>query len=154
MSKFDSELAERLYELSLDSSQDEECGSVQENGTWYGLFREEQAILSEDSQGFVSVSEFDSDEALEQAWQECLEECGEGDGEESEPSEPDEDDYTISDARGGGYSVAQSGKWLGDFRERDEAEEFIRSHGNGSHFWPNVWVISDHGNAHLIEFAW
>ena len=123
MSKFDSELAERLYNLSLDSSQDEECGSVQENGTWYGLFREEKAILSEDSQGFVSVAEYDTDEELGQAWQECLD--GNPEDEEADPSEPSEDDYTISDARGGGYSVAQEGKWLGDFSERDEAEEFI-----------------------------
>ena len=153
MSKFDSELAERLYDLSLESSQDEECGRVDENGHWYGLFREEKAILCEDSQGFVSASEYDTGEELEEAWQECLAECNPED-EEAEPSEPDEDDYTISDARGGGYSVAQSGKWLGDFKERDEAEEFIRTHGNASNFWPNVWVISDHGNAHLIQFAW
>ena len=52
MSKFNSELAETLYEQSLECGPDEEIGSVDELG-WFGLFEDELVILQEDSQGFV-----------------------------------------------------------------------------------------------------
>ena len=66
--KFSDETAAKLYEMSLDGGPDEETGSVQEQG-WFGLMVStglagaEHAILEEDSQGFVSYSTFDSEEA-------------------------------------------------------------------------------------------
>jgi hypothetical protein len=72
--KFDSKLAETLYERSLDGAHDDECGSVSENGVWYGLFETSHGgyILWKDSLGFVGVVSFKSVRRLTQAWEECL----------------------------------------------------------------------------------
>lgn len=76
---------------------------------------------------------------------------------EVETTEPEEDDYVITDVVNGGYAVAEWGHagYLADFDTRDEAEEFIRRRGNAEQFFPNVWIISDHGNASIVEgFQW
>jgi hypothetical protein len=62
--KYSTDLAERLYE----ETPDEQSGSVDELG-WFGLFREEKAILTQDSQGFVDVEQFDTDEKLQEVWE-------------------------------------------------------------------------------------
>jgi hypothetical protein len=62
--KYSTELAERLSE----ETPDEQAGSVDELG-WFGLFREEKAILTEDSQGFVDAEQFDTDEKLQEVWE-------------------------------------------------------------------------------------
>lgn len=67
MGKFSSELAERLYALSLDSAQDETIGASDELG-WYARFNAERAILGEDSQGFVDAEQFETDELLDVSW--------------------------------------------------------------------------------------
>lgn len=97
--KFSTILDAYVYDVSLDGGCDEELGSVDESG-WYGLMRngfkdhdplletlneDEQAqltecagvILSEDSQGFVSVDYYDTDEALNAAWAEIEQEQAE-----------------------------------------------------------------------------
>lgn len=60
---------------------------------------------------------------------------------EPERDEPEEDDITTTDHR----RWFQSGKlyFTGD-------EEGLKRKMEADHFWPNVWFISDHGNAHLI----
>jgi hypothetical protein len=71
--KFNCQADEDLYEISLDGGLNEECGSVTEYGTWYGMMRtyDEYAgvILIEDSQGFVDVMRFDTDKQLDFYWQ-------------------------------------------------------------------------------------
>lgn len=82
---------ESVYELMLDGP-DEEVGDVFGKGMWYSLlesldgldtsdFTEDEkefiaeqvgAIISEDSQGFVTVEYFDSHKELEKAWREIL----------------------------------------------------------------------------------
>jgi hypothetical protein len=65
---------------------------------------------------------------------------------------PEPEDYTISDARGGGEAVGQvEGDYLGKFNDRDAAEDFIVARMDQQHFWPNVWWVSDHGNYHLLD---
>ncbi len=61
--KYSTDLAERLY----GETPDETAGSVDELG-WFGLFREEKAIITEDSQGFVDAEQYDTDEKLEETW--------------------------------------------------------------------------------------
>lgn len=58
-----------------------------------------------------------------------------------EPDEPEEDDITTSDHK----RWYQSGKlyFTGD-------EKGLKKKMAKDKFWPNVWFISDHGNAHLI----
>ena len=98
--KFDTIVDSHVYALSLAGC-DDECGSVQENGVWYGLFkgpfkldgsfvdlvpearrgltRAERkllttcagCILAEDTQGFVTVEYFDSAFKLARAWEAC-----------------------------------------------------------------------------------
>jgi len=81
--KFESSgpLGELLYDLSLESWQDDELGDAIEYGLWAALFRNLEvkdkrtgkvlkihAILSEDSEGFVYVDEYDSQKELMKAW--------------------------------------------------------------------------------------
>ena len=106
--KFDTILDEQVYQLSLDGV-DDETGSVQEYG-WYGkldgpltisdptdpLTEDEQAylaeqgggaILSEDSQGFVTIEYFASADELETRW----ERIADGVREDERVDEDDED---------------------------------------------------------------
>lgn len=84
-------LADYLYALSLDSAQDQDCGSVFENGTWYALFTftcisdvkhilrsckeltlngfPVGAILTEDSQGFKTSQMFYHFNELSVMWE-------------------------------------------------------------------------------------
>ena len=71
--KFDSEITEKLYELSLDGTS-EELGNVQDFG-WYGLLlntgieNAEYAILYEDSNGFVYSYIYQSENAIMEEWE-------------------------------------------------------------------------------------
>jgi hypothetical protein len=92
--KFNTVLDSYVYSVSLDGGCDEEEGSVSECGEWYGVMRNGRTIfrdhdplletlnpaeqekltssagviLREDSNGFVSITYYDTDEALETAW--------------------------------------------------------------------------------------
>ena len=92
--KFSTILDSYVYSVSLDGGCDEEAGDVSACGEWYGIMRngrtifrdhdpfletlnaDEQetltssagVILREDSQGFVSVTYYETDHALEAAW--------------------------------------------------------------------------------------
>ena len=68
---------------------------------------------------------------------------------------PQDDDYTLSPtgALGAQTVVAQGGEHLGDFDTDDAALAFVHEHANAEKFWPNVWSVSDHGNAHLVADA-
>lgn len=84
---------------------------------------------------------------------------------DAEPTEPQEDDITTQDHK----TFYQSGKlvlsagpanrwdirhpsraYLGEFATCDAA---LRAYMELSQFWPNVWFISDHGNAHLMTLT-
>ena len=93
LGKFASILDSYVWEVSMDGA-DEEVGDV-DSGGWYGLMRDGASIvnsivsngetlttaedallagsiaviLSEDSQGFVSVDYFDTAEELDAAWE-------------------------------------------------------------------------------------
>src|SRR3970040_678492 len=65
--KFSDELCEKLYELSLDGGPDDEYGNCSEPPfRWWGLLIKsgvrgaQNAILTEDSQGFVDYETFPS----------------------------------------------------------------------------------------------
>jgi hypothetical protein len=96
--KFSTMLDSYVYSVSLDGGCDEEEGSISESGEWYGVMRngrtifrdhdpmlesltpEEQekltssagVILREDSQGFVTVDYYDTDDSLELAWSQIV----------------------------------------------------------------------------------
>ena len=97
--KFNTILDSYVYSVSLDGGADEEEGSVQDTGVWYGIMRngrtifrdhdplletltpEEQeqltesagVIITEDSCGFVYVEYFQSPELMETEWSRIIE---------------------------------------------------------------------------------
>ena len=58
----------------------------------------------------------------------------------------EDDDYVISDARGG-YSVSN----LGVFAEHDQVIPAIIQDMKENQFFPNVWEVNDHGNVDLLS---
>lgn len=97
--KFDTILDSYVYAVSLEGGCDDEAGSMDETGRWYGLMRHGSTIfrdhdpgleplneaerevlnraagviLTEDSNGFVGVEYFDNVLKLDAAWQTILE---------------------------------------------------------------------------------
>ena len=64
-------------------------------------------------------------------------------------NEPEEGDYTTDD-----YAhFYQYGKlvYVVDADEPDTWQEQLRHEMDRQAFWPNVWVISDHGNSCLLD---
>lgn len=66
--KFDSVAALILWQWSLDSSQDEECGDAQYGNGWHALFRDERAILHTNSSGFVTAWRLDDGADIDAEW--------------------------------------------------------------------------------------
>ena len=64
--------------------------------------------------------------------------------------EPDEDDAFIVDRPSGGYDVSFCGKFLGNFERENRARAAVSVEMLRSRFYPSVWKVSDHGNAHAI----
>ena len=96
--KFSTILDSYVYSVSLDGGCDEEAGDVSEHGEWYGIMRNGRTIfrdhdpmletlntseqekltssagviLREDSNGFVNVDYYGTDESLETAWSQIV----------------------------------------------------------------------------------
>lgn len=60
--------------------------------------------------------------------------------------EPQEDDYVTEDF----CKFYQYGK-LAVRTTEDRWERDVRAHMDKERFWPSIWMISDHGNAHLVR---
>lgn len=67
--------------------------------------------------------------------------------EEEEFSDPEEGDYTTEDHR----HFYQNRKLVVTVGEEDDWRPAVKAHMEAEQFWPNVWLISDHGNAHLLS---
>jgi hypothetical protein len=63
------ELAEKLYDITLDGGCDAELGDVQDFG-WYGLIIEDDKayIVNENNDGFFTYTEYTSMLAARKAW--------------------------------------------------------------------------------------
>lgn len=81
--KFISPLAEELYSLTLDSSQDDQAGDAVSGNGWYALFLEEKAILAVDPMGFVGVAVLESEVDVKKAWNNIVTEATYGHLDES-----------------------------------------------------------------------
>ncbi len=75
--------------------------------------------------------------------------CSDGGFDDSEPSEPQDDDYTTEDH----IRFYQNGKLAFTVRADGDHVAALRAHMEQEQFWPNAWFISDHGNAHLIDLG-
>jgi hypothetical protein len=81
----------------------------------------------------------------------------EGDDEETEG----EDDFdlktemregvVIGDARGGGYRVSESGKYIGSRPSFDEALKFAAQKMEDGKFFPNIFYVNERGNVDLLS---
>ncbi len=60
--------------------------------------------------------------------------------------EPQEGDYTTPDHR----KFYQYGKLVLNLDEDADHVAEVKKHMERNKFWPDVWFISDHGNAHRI----
>lgn len=72
--------------------------------------------------------------------------------EETNTGEPEEGDYVIDTSSRRGYEVTP----LGETYHPDDWDKMladIRSHMEQSQFWPNVWLLSDHGNFHPLDIT-
>jgi hypothetical protein len=101
----DQDVAEVLYDATMNGMQDEEVGDVSETGMWSGIFRGVEVrdgelqdgfpggyIVQEDEQGFFTYTEFDDDEELEKSWEWILEQDKETRGEEDDDDDDEDDD--------------------------------------------------------------
>lgn len=71
----------------------------------------------------------------------------EDESEDDTPSEPEEGDYTSSDYKNW-YQYNK--RVLVTPEGGEDYKVIIKNHMERNNFYPNVWIISDHGNAHLI----
>lgn len=140
--KYSSERAERLHTLF---EPEETTGSDQDHG-WAGLYvarpRQGGAILFEDTLGFVSVDYYESDANLSMAWEEMKDRLA------TNP-EPEEDDYVIQCNRGGYYVSGLNRQYDGDGWQ--QIMDDINLAMDENNFYPNVWVVSDHGNFQEVD---
>jgi len=143
-------LAEDLWN-AMDDIAPEGCyfGASEGDGTDYGFWR-----TSEDINCPECGAEFNEDDGYEASDGEmcCSDDCAaryevaEG---FREPFEPDEDDLTTEDHQvfySGGkeaFRVSKGEDW------RPTARAWMDREG----FFPNVWFVSDHGNAHLLSMS-
>lgn len=75
----DEALAERLFDVTMDSGQDEDIGSVDELG-WYGLildFEGKSYVVEQDTYGFFGYVEYESADAARTAWKQVEDTYGE-----------------------------------------------------------------------------
>lgn len=66
--KFSSELAEMLWNESLEEFYDAEIGDTDSYGKWSALFMFHRAILHTNSQGFVWVDTYEDRDKTHAAW--------------------------------------------------------------------------------------
>jgi hypothetical protein len=97
--------------------------------------------IEEDDNGFIHSQE------LSEAEFNGLAEPEERD---PDPDEPEDDDWVTSDH----VTFTQAGRVILSLEGRDcndsEMWAHIRAAMSAANYWPNVWFISDHGNAYLM----
>jgi hypothetical protein len=85
--------------------------------------------------------------SLETRAEETSEETEDSDDEETDEGTVEEGDITTSD----GTTFYQDGKLYLRASDPDSASRELRAKMDADQFWPNVWMISDHGN--VIRFG-
>lgn len=76
----------------------------------------------------------------------------EDDYEPSSFDEPDEEDYQTSD-HSRFYASGKLVLTVDPDASTDEMWSAIDAHMDKEQYWPSVWFVSDHGNAHLMTRA-
>ena len=73
----------------------------------------------------------------------------------NEHLEPESHDcfFTSSGPLGSRTSVSINEKFIGEYSSQDDAEEAARCWIEDNNFYPNCWIVSDHGNYHLTTIG-
>jgi hypothetical protein len=154
VSKFSNDTDGWLYNQDADETE----GDSSEGAGWYGLYRaplysdgddaedltgnnisflqqHAGAILFERTDGIVHSEFYETSEALEAAWAEIAQ----------AHEEPDEEggDYTTNDH----VRFFQFRKRVVTVEGDADWRDAVKAHMDANQFWPNVWLISDHGNS-------
>lgn len=176
------EIAEFLDGLTCQGWHDEESGEADRHG-WHGLFRgvvdatteegwaqlstEDQedllgcagAIVRTDNDGFHYAEVYPDTpqgrEALERAWDGILAMDDDGDDDsdpddDGEPDGPDDGDWvtedciTFREVNGRGVVVVEP--W-------DDHRFVMMERAESDKYFPNVWYVSDHGNASILDLT-
>jgi hypothetical protein len=66
---------------------------------------------------------------------------------DDESAGPEEGDIVTEDH----VNFCQDGKRVLSVRDGDDWQDADRQHMEADRFWPNVWWVSDHGNAHRLN---
>jgi hypothetical protein len=83
---------------------------------------------------------------------EDTEEYGDLIGDEDEEQPSDEDAFLSSSGPlGSRTSVSCGGKFIGEFREYDDALIALGDYMEKSNWFPTVWTVSDHGNYNIVS---
>jgi hypothetical protein len=64
---------------------------------------------------------------------------------------PNDQDYYIQDVTRGGYSVSCGGNHLASFSDFNDALTTINVWMKINNFYPNIWIVDDHGGAVCID---
>lgn len=147
--KFQSEDARRLYGLAEPNDQ---VGSSSEGVGWAGLYltagsQAGGTILVENTDGFVDMHVYDTEEELKKSWAEFEKTL--------DIRTPEQDDWVISEPASGQIRVGQvEGKPIhAGFDERDDAIDWIRRRMEEDQFWPDVWVQNERGDMLRIDIS-
>ena len=66
-----------------------------------------------------------------------------------DPTQPEEGDFVYDDASS---NLSVCGEhFIGHFAEWDDVVRAIKEYAHKHQFYPNVWTVSDHGNARLVQ---
>ena len=73
-----------------------------------------------------------------------------GDDDGGGEDRPDEEDifFSSSGPLGSKTTLSAGGKFVGEFNSHEEAEEAAKAWMKKNNFFPNAWIVSDHGNHH------
>lgn len=110
------------------------------------------AILHENDQGFVECSFYETSRAAKKEFERISNEIAAESGEDEFGDEPQPGDWTTEDHRTF-YEVEGGRKPVCEVpRDASEAAmwRILERCMKKQNFYPNVWFISDHGNAHLM----
>lgn len=138
-----------------ESDSPEHCGSGAEcldpteiDGEKYGKFLENPLTI--EGQKYVLEQHKESPSKVTEFWLTFYDyiEVDEPD-DDAEPTEPEEGDYTTADH----CKFYQYDKLVVECKPEDDHVAAVRAHMEKEQFWPSVWFISDHGNAHLIDMS-
>ena len=72
-------------------------------------------------------------------------------GDLGEPHEPQEEDLVTDDHQRFFRFGMSNRKPVVQVPEDEDWREHVKAYMDRTMYWPNVWFISDHGNAHLLS---